>query len=349
MMQQMQASHLRSGLETLTRGGALFLGGLLLLSYPLSFAEPIRYDATIWWVDLRFLPSGLGTMCSLVFGFALLHRAVWPQAGERVVRGRRIVLGLLFAVLVLNTLATWRASLGEVSLGTPIPLTAVLAVCVGWMWRSGVPRRLSQNAAAKTRRCAGVLACACACALLAAVGQMVSFGESDYRRSADAILVYGCKAYADGTPSQALADRVHTAAQLYHEGHAPLLVISGGPIRDSDRHETEVMADYAESLGVPREAIRLDREGWNTQATADHLGAVLGDVQPGHMAPRILAVSHDYHLPRVKLTLERRGLHAYTVPAEIRRGLPGKPYFMARETVAWWVYFFRPAIASLTE
>ena len=61
--------------------------------------------------------------------------------------------------------------------------------------------------------------------------------------------------------------------------------------------------------------------------------------------PRLLAVGHDYHLARFKLSLEHEGFVAYTVPAEIRRSLPSKPYPMACETVAWWYYFFRPAFS----
>jgi len=330
--------------ELAIRGGSLFLGSYFLWSWLLFFAGGLRYDATIWWVDLRFLPGWLAGLISMVFCVALLHRAVLPKANERATRWRTAALGFLLIVLVVNTMVAMRLPTGSVMLGVPIPLTAVLALGVFLMLKQPVVH-LPAAWFAKLRRSCGVVFVAADFALLAALAQMFWFGESDYRRPADVILVYGCKAYADGTPSQALADRVYTASELYHQGLAPVIVMSGGPVRDAAMHETQAMADYAVSLGVPREAILFDVEGLDTQATAANLRAVLGDAIPRD-ALRILAVSHDYHLPRVKLSLEREGFTAYTVPAEIRRGLPSKPYLMARETAAWWYYFFRPIVAS---
>lgn len=332
----------QSVLELLIRGGALFLGGVFLLSW--LFALSDGYDATIWWVDLRFLPGWLAAPLSLAFGVVLMHRAVWPHASGRVLRCRRVFLVGLLVVLVLNTLETLRVSGVGVALGMPIPLTAVLAAGLVWMLRRPV-EVASASLAARARRSLGIVLVAGCFSLLAAVSQMVTFGESDYRRQADAIVVYGCEAYRDGTPSQALADRVHTAVELYHEGLAPLIVMSGGPVRGSELYEAEVMADYAVSLGVPREAVLLDKHGLDTQSTAINMYGILSG-HAGIGSPRLLAVSHDYHLPRVKLSLEREGLTAYTVPCEIRRGLPSKPYLMAREIAAWWYYFFRPMLSG---
>ena len=43
---------------------------------------------------------------------------------------------------------------------------------------------------------------------------MLCFGMTDYRRGADAAVVFGCLAYANGQPSLPLADRVRTAVEL---------------------------------------------------------------------------------------------------------------------------------------
>ncbi|MEO0476898.1 MAG: YdcF family protein [Planctomycetota bacterium] len=339
----MRTSNRQAGLELLIRGGALFLGSTFLLGWLFFVFTGNGYDATIWWVDLRFGPGWLGIAMSIAFGVALLHRALQPVAGARIELARRWVLGGLVVVLVLNSLMVWQAAGSTLMLGVPVPLSAVLAVGVGFMLRHA-PTLGVNTLIAKARRFSGVVFMAGCFALLGALAQMVWFGESDYRRPADAIVVYGCKAYADGTPSQALADRVHTACELYHEGLAPVIVMSGGPVRNADMHETRSMADYAVSLGVPREAIVLDPDGLDTQSTAENVRAVLAGVLPTD-SPRLLAVSHDYHLPRVKLSLEREGLVAFTVPCEIRRSLPSKPYLMARETAAWWYYFFQPALS----
>jgi hypothetical protein len=55
----------------------------------------------------------------------------------------------------------------------------------------------------------------------------------------------------------------------------------------------------------------------------------------------VLAVSHFYHLPRIKLAYQRAGLDVCTVPARQGRWLSQIPYNMAREVAAFWVYYVR--------
>ena len=59
---------------------------------------------------------------------------------------------------------------------------------------------------------------------------MFCYGKTSYERDADAIVVFGARAYADGRPSHALRDRVITACDLYSRRRATTLILSGGPI-----------------------------------------------------------------------------------------------------------------------
>ena len=93
------------------------------------------------------------------------------------------------------------------------------------------------------------------------------------------------------------------------------------------------MRDLAVSLGVPAHAIRLDRHGLNTSATVTNTPA-----------GRVLAVSHGYHLPRIKLAYQQRGLTCYTVPARETRTLAAMPWFVMREVAAIWFYYARPLV-----
>ena len=63
---------------------------------------------------------------------------------------------------------------------------------------------------------------------------------------------------------------------------------------------------------------------------------------------RVLAVSHFYHLPRVKLAYQRAGLDVCTVPARQGRWLGQIPYNMAREVAAFWVYYAREKPVTLS-
>ena len=62
---------------------------------------------------------------------------------------------------------------------------------------------------------------------------------------------------------------------------------------------------------------------------------------PTGLPGRVLAVSHFYHLPRIKLSYQRQGLEAYTVPARESRWIPKTPYTVGREVLALWFYYVR--------
>jgi vancomycin permeability regulator SanA len=176
-----------------------------------------------------------------------------------------------------------------------------------------------------------------ACAFAFPLGQMFCFGKTDYRRKADVAVVFGARVYADGRLSDALSDRVTTACTLYHQGLASKLLFSGGP-GDGLIHETEGMRQMALQLGVKDEDILLDPAGLNTQATVKNTQAIFASLK----ASRVIAVSHFYHLPRIKLTYQRAGWEVYTVPAQESYLLRQMPYNMAREIAALWVYYVRP-------
>ncbi|MHC4300661.1 MAG: YdcF family protein [Planctomycetota bacterium] len=167
--------------------------------------------------------------------------------------------------------------------------------------------------------------------------QMFCFGRTDYRRQADAIVVFGARVYASGRVSDALADRVRTGCELYLDGLAERIIFSGGP-GDGDVHETQAMRTMGLKLGVPAEAIVLDENGINTRATVHNTCGMFDNIG----IARVLAVSHFYHLPRIKMSYQRQGREVYTVPAKESYTLTAMPYFVGREIAALWVYYLRP-------
>ena len=176
-----------------------------------------------------------------------------------------------------------------------------------------------------------IVAAAVLIALIAfPIAQMVFFGNTDYRRPADTIVVFGMRTYADGTMSGILTDRMRTGCELYRAGLARRMIVSGGK-GDGAIHETEAMRRYALRHGVPPSAITLDAHGVNTESTVRNTA---------HGNGRILAVSHFYHLPRIRMTYQRYGAEVYTVPAEASSLRP-LAYNIARESVAFWAYYLR--------
>lgn len=100
----------------------------------------------------------------------------------------------------------------------------------------------------------------------------------------------------EGRVRPELRRRVETGVRLWREGRAPLLVMSGGPA-PSGHVEAEVMRELAVSLGVPREAIRVEDR---SRDTIENVGFTLALLCGGESAcePRLLVVSSRFHLPR---------------------------------------------------
>ena len=151
---------------------------------------------------------------------------------------------------------------------------------------------------------------------------LFSFGATDYTRPAQAIVVFGARAYPDGSPSQALADRMAHGVRLYHAGVAPTLILSGAP------DEVPTMRQLAVRWRVPERAIVLDPDGVNSHATLANL-----------KVRNVVAVSHYYHLARIKLTARRLGIACATSPCGMSQRLQKEPYFVARECAAFVAYY----------
>ncbi|MDH3590614.1 MAG: YdcF family protein [Planctomycetota bacterium] len=287
----------------LSRTLAFALGAYALLSLPAA--------ANRWWIDLRPWPEWLVTLPAL----ALCAYALAPRRA----RGPAIVALALLACAVGRDIVSFARA--DVDAAFPIPFSAVVLALFGII--AFAPRVRAPRLVAVT-----------GLALLGAImplGQVLCFGTSTYARPADRIVVFGARCHADGAPSLTLVDRVRTACDLYHRGLAPRLRFSGGP-GDGAVHETEAMAALARSLGVPGSAIELDRTGLDTAATV-----------AATPRGRTLAVSHFYHLPRVKMAYRAAGRDVLTVPARASRPVRKTSLFVLREVPAFWWYWLRDA------
>jgi vancomycin permeability regulator SanA len=343
--------------DALPRGLALFLGGFALLNIFGNLRAP-GFDANLWWIDFRAVPTWLSNSLLLVSAFCLISFAFRPQqsASRRHLTVACIaVLGIVAALNAIEFYILWIR--GSIRAGIPIPFSlfvcgalamilfsrsAAVSDCPG---RVAPSRRNAnwQRDYPNSRKLLPVLTICLTCTAIFPFAQMLFFGKTDYRRPADIAVVLGARVYADGRPSDALADRVRTACKLYQNGTVKKLLFSGGP-GDGSIHETEGMKRMAIQLGVKPEDILLDAHGVNTQATVKNTEAVFQQLH----ASRILVVSHFYHLPRIKLAYHREGWEVYTVPAKESYLLRQMPFNMAREVAALWVYYFRPLTARHT-
>lgn len=320
---------------------ALFVALLTLMNLLGDLFWP-GFDASIWWISLGMLPGWLSKSLLAASAFVLLMFAFRrPTSWE----GRLLVgaLVLSLAVVAASDAITFYflVATSRIAAGFPVPFSLLVSIGMLLVAREVLRRREVVPRVVRWRVVAG-------CVVLFGLfplAQMLFFGNTDYRRPADAVVVFGARAYQDGRLSDALEDRVRTACELYRSGFARRLVMSGGP-GDGAIHETEAMRRYAIQHGVRAEDIFLDQYGLNTEATIRNTVPLFRQWQAG----RVLAVSHFYHLPRIKLSYQRAGFEVCTVPARQKYFLSQIPYSMVREVAAFWAYYARqkpvPAIRS---
>jgi len=329
------ARPVRLRVETAARGFALFLGLFTLLNLVGELRAP-GFDENIWWLDVRPVPAAASAVLLALVGALFLWWALRPAAPA----WRRLVTAgaaaALCAVAVKNGVTFYRVwAAGEIHPRLGVPLSFVLAallLCVAW----AVVR---PAAARRTRRTPLLVAAVVLlCGVLFPLLQQGFFGTTAYVRPAAVAVVFGAQVHGDGTPSVTLTDRVRTAAQLYKEGLAQRLLLSGARGAGEPVNETAAMRTLAVGFGVPASAISLDPSGFNTDATVRNTVPTLradGD-RP------VAVVSDFFHLPRIKLAYQRAGYDVVTVPSRGMHLPP--PVVIAREVPAFWVYYLRAVL-----
>ena len=144
---------------------------------------------------------------------------------------------------------------------------------------------------------------------LVTLWQVWSTGRSDEARAVDAIVVMGAAQY-DGRPSPQLEARLDHVVDLWPNGNAPLVVVTGGN-RPGDRFtEAEASASYLEEAGIPESAILQEGEGTSSYESLQGVESLLA----ARGLDSVLIVTDPYHALRSKLIAEEVGLTAYVSP-----------------------------------
>ena len=317
---------------TPARGTALFFGCFSLVNGTATLWNR-AFDATELWLDLRMLPAWVHFPFTMALGLALVTWAWRPACGRGRGHGTDALLLAAIGVAVCN--AAWfvqGAAAGAFVPAVPIPFSLIVAGALSLVFLARADSKRHGY------RFTGSASLAVAAWLLALpMLQMILFGKTNYTRRADAAVVFGAAVYRSGRPSHALYDRTRTGILLYRSGVVGRLVFSGGP-GPGPVHETEAMRRLAVAEGVPAEHILTDAQGHSTRESVRNTVALF-DKQK---IRSVLAVSHFYHLPRIKLAYARAGQEVYTVPAIEVYPLHNLPWYMLREVVALWVYYLRP-------
>lgn len=155
---------------------------------------------------------------------------------------------------------------------------------------------------------------------------------------ADVTIVLGAAVKKDGTPSDALQDRIETAVRLYNAGATKVLLMTGdGGGRRQD--EVSAMKQEAMRLGVPEQFIVTDPEGYRTFESCRRT------IEQFHVTKAIV-VTQKFHLPRALFLCNELGVESYGLVADQQK-YEKATFFKWREYFAsakafWDIYIRRP-------
>lgn len=109
-------------------------------------------------------------------------------------------------------------------------------------------------------------------------------------------------------------DRLIYAAQLYHDGAAPNILLSGGrlPWQNIKGTPAEEMAQLMQMLGVPEDAMWLEGRSRNTYENALYTHEIL---EPKGI-DEILLVTSASHMPRSVKLFEAQGFQVIPIPVD---------------------------------
>jgi uncharacterized SAM-binding protein YcdF (DUF218 family) len=142
-----------------------------------------------------------------------------------------------------------------------------------------------------------------------AIYRITAQGLNEEARPADAIVVLGAAQF-NGQPSTIFEARLQHAVDLWKEGLAPYLVVTGGKLPADITTEAATARAWAIAHGVPEEAILGEYRGRNTLESLEGVEAILAR-QDLHSA---VFVSDETHMLRVLRMASDLGITAWGSP-----------------------------------
>ncbi len=126
----------------------------------------------------------------------------------------------------------------------------------------------------------------------------------------DTIIVLGAKLIGD-QPSSMLRLRLDEAIQLYNQGLAPAIIVSGAQGPDEIASEADIMRTYLIGKGIPSAKIYVENRSHNTYQNLLYSQKIMSE-QGFHQA---IIVSNASHIRRALVIAQQLGIKASASPA----------------------------------
>lgn len=118
-----------------------------------------------------------------------------------------------------------------------------------------------------------------------------------------------------GVEMNSAGDRMLHAADLYHQGAAPKILLSGGNVEWMDSLENSPAADMQQILlkmNVPVSAMILQTKSQNTHEDAEYSAKILREKG----ISKIILVTSAMHMPRSVALFEKQGIEVLPSPTD---------------------------------
>lgn len=134
---------------------------------------------------------------------------------------------------------------------------------------------------------------------------------------ANVIVVLGYPAQIDGEPSSTMKIRVEKAVELFQNGYAKTLIMTGSSAKNQFI-EAEVMANYAyNSLGIPMNAIIQEPNSTDTFENAKYSV----DIMRQHEWNSAIVVTTPYHTRRAFILFSNLGINVSVISSDFPAGM----------------------------
>ena len=161
------------------------------------------------------------------------------------------------------------------------------------------------------------------------------YGKKDEKQQSDVIIVLGAAAYESGV-SPVFEERINHAAELYRQGYADKIILTGGVAEGNSVSDAWIAARYAMSIGIEQDALLLEEKSSVTYENMEYSKEIMDN----NGYETAIIVSDPLHMKRAMIMAEDCGIQACSSPTPSTRYISNETRipFLFRETCNVIVY-----------
>ena len=178
-----------------------------------------------------------------------------------------------------------------------------------------------------------LLLCLLAAAAIAA--SIVRYAKTDETQPADCIVILGAGTW-EGEVSPVFEERLRHGADLYREGYAPVIILTGGLDPRNTIPDAEAARRWMVENGIPDEAILMEEKSRYTHENFLYAKELMEE----NGLVTALVVSDPLHMKRAMLAAGDYGVDAWSSPTPTTRYRTARTIlpFLMRETACYIGY-----------